>query len=120
MSEYRKKRYPADRMKLRDLLKKKEETLQDLKAEVEELHRRVKEADYLATNAIAEMYRLTPDQLAEILGHVLGDRSEPLPSLPPEVKVEPVTKPKPRKTAPDAEQLTLVPEEEETIENEND
>ena len=55
MNENKKKRYPADRAKLHALLEKKEQELNALKAEVEEIRALTKQADFAAINATAEI-----------------------------------------------------------------
>lgn len=82
MNENKKKRYPADRLKLRALLEKRNLELKELQAEVEHLQQLVKQADLDAINAIAEMYHVTPEELALIMKRLHGDRTEPLPDLP--------------------------------------
>ena len=82
MNENKKKRYPADRLKLRSLLEKRKLELNELQAEVEHLQQMVKQADLNAINSIAEMYQMTPEELAEIMARLHGDRTEPLPEPP--------------------------------------
>ena len=79
MNENKKKRYPADRLKLRALLEKRDLELKELQAEVEHLQQLVKQADLDAINAIAEMYHVTPEELTVIMERLYGDRTEPLP-----------------------------------------
>lgn len=76
----KKKRYPTDRLKLHALLEKKEQDLIELQEEVEELCRLVKQADHTAIHATADMYNVTPEQLAEIMKSIFGEK--PLPELP--------------------------------------
>ena len=85
-SEFQKRRYPADRLKLRERLEKKEQELQELQAEVEYLRSRVKQADAVAINATVAMYNITPEQLAEAMEKLYGDRSKPVPELPSGIK----------------------------------
>ena len=82
MNENKKKRYPADRLKLRSLLEKRKLELNELQAEVEHLQQMVKQADLNAISTIAEMYNMTPEELAEIMARMHGDRTEPLPEPP--------------------------------------
>ena len=67
LNDKKKKRYPTDRLKLHALLEKKEQDLIELQEEVEELRRLVKQADHTAIHATADMYNVTPEQLAEIM-----------------------------------------------------
>ncbi len=85
MNDKKKKRYPADRLKLHALLDKKEQELIELQEEVEELRRLVKQADHTAIHATADMYNVTPEQLAEIMKSIFG--GNPLPELPKDVTV---------------------------------
>lgn len=73
MTEKKRKRYPADRQKLHALLKKREQELIELQEEVEELRRLVQQADRTAIHATAELYHVTPEQLAEIMRSMFGD-----------------------------------------------
>ena len=73
MTEKKRKRYPADRQKLHALLKKREQELIELQEEVEELRRLVQQADRTAIHATAELYHVTPEQLAEIMQSMFGD-----------------------------------------------
>ncbi len=83
-SNIKKKRYPANRIRLHELLEKKERILQELQEEVEYLRVRVKQADASAINATAEMYNITPEQMAEIMQRLYGDQSNSLPGPPPD------------------------------------
>lgn len=83
MEENRKKRYPSDRLRLHALLERKEKELASLQEEVEEIQKLVRQADATAINATAEMYHVTPEQLAEIMREKFGSRSKPVPDLPP-------------------------------------
>ncbi|MGN0762838.1 MAG: hypothetical protein ACI4MK_05600, partial [Aristaeellaceae bacterium] len=74
MTEKKKKRYPADRQKLHALLDRREQELIELQAEVEDLRGLVKQADRTAIHATAELYNVTPEQLAEIMRSMFGDR----------------------------------------------
>ena len=65
MTEKKKKRYPADRQKLHALLDRREQELLELQEEVEDLRGLVKQADRTAIHATAELYNVTPEQLAE-------------------------------------------------------
>ena len=107
MNENKKKRYPADRLKLRALLEKRILELKDLQAEVEHLRQMVKQADLDAISAIAEMYQMTPEELAEIMKRLYGDRTEPLPD-PPETSV----------AIPAQPEDTELPEEEDSLDDE--
>lgn len=107
MNENKKKRYPADRLKLRALLEKRILELKDLQADVEHLRQMVKQADLDAINAIAEMYQMTPEELAEIMKRLYGDRAEPLPD-PPETSV----------AIPAVPEDTEFPEEEDPLDDE--
>ena len=77
LNDKKKKRYPTDRLKLHALLEKKEQ--------VEELRRLVKQADHTAIHATADMYNVTPEQLAEIMKSIFGEK--PLPELPKDLTV---------------------------------
>ena len=84
MTEKKKKRYPADRQKLHALLDRREQELIELQAEVEDLRGLVKQADRTAIHATAELYNGTPEQLAEIMKSMFGDRL--VPELPKDVQ----------------------------------
>lgn len=84
MTEKKKKRYPADRQKLHVLLGKREQELIELQAEVEDLRGLVKQADRTAIHATTELYNVTPEQLAEIMKSMFGDRL--VPELPKDVR----------------------------------
>lgn len=85
MSEKKRKRYPLDRLKLHDLLDKKENALAALQEEVEDLRRAVREADLTAIHTTAQMYNITPEQFAEIMKRMAEEKEEVLPALPPGV-----------------------------------
>lgn len=87
MTEKKKKRYPADRQKLHALLGRREQELLELQAEVEDLRGLVKQADRTAIHATAELYNVTPEQLAEIMKSMFGDRL--VPELPKDVQAAP-------------------------------
>lgn len=87
MTEKKKKRYPADRQKLHALLDRRKQELLDLQAEVEDLRGLVKQADRTAIHATAELYNVTPEQLAEIMKSMFGDRL--VPELPKDVQAAP-------------------------------
>ena len=87
MTEKKKKRYPADRQKLHALLGRREQELLELQAEVEDLRGLVKQADRTAIHATAELYNVTPEQLAEIMKSMFGDRL--VPELPRDVEAAP-------------------------------
>ena len=87
MTEKKKKCYPADRQKLHALLDRREQELIELQAEVEDLRGLVKQADRTAIHATAEMYNVTPEQLAEIMKALFGDRL--VPELPRDVQAAP-------------------------------
>ena len=87
MTEKKKKRYPADRQKLHALLDRREQELLDLQAEVEDLRGLVKQADRTAIHATAELYNVTPEQLAEIMKSMFGDRL--VPELPKDLTATP-------------------------------
>lgn len=84
MTEKKKKRYPADREKLHALLGRREQELIELQEEVEDLRGLVKQADRTAIHATAELYNVTPEQLAEIMKSMFGDRL--VPELPKDVQ----------------------------------
>lgn len=100
MTEKKKKRYPADRQKLHALLGRREQELLELQAEVEDLRGLVKQADRTAIHATAELYNVTPEQLAEIMKSMFGDRL--VPELPKDVQVAPAEADAPV-TLPDGE-----------------
>lgn len=77
MNDNKKKRYPTDRIKLHTILKKKEEALKELRAEVEELRRLVKQADNAAISETADLYCLTPEKLKEIMKSMFGEPPKP-------------------------------------------
>lgn len=87
MTEKKKKRYPADRQKLHALLDRREQELIELQEEVEDLRGLVKQADRTAIHATAELYNVTPEQLAEIMKSMFGDRL--VPELPRDVQAAP-------------------------------
>ena len=87
MTEKKKKRYPADRQKLHALLDRREQELIELQAEVEDLRGLVKQADRTAIHATAELHNVTPEQFAEIMKSMFGDRL--VPELPMDVQVAP-------------------------------
>ena len=82
MTEKKQKRYPTDRLKLHALLEKKEKELVRLREEVEDIRKLVQQADATAINATAAQYNVTPEQLAEIMKKLYGDKSKPVPELP--------------------------------------
>lgn len=100
MTEKKKKRYPADRQKLHALLDRREQELIELQAEVEDLRGLVKQADRTAIHATAELYNVTPEQLAEIMKSMFGDRM--VPELPKDVQAVPAETDAPAKL-PDEE-----------------
>ena len=100
MTEKKKKRYPADRQKLHALLDRREQELIELQAEVEDLRGLVKQADRTAIHATAELYNVTPEQLAEIMKSMFGDRM--VPELPKDVQAAPAEADSPA-TLPDEE-----------------
>lgn len=85
MANKKKRRYPTDRLKLHALLEKKEQDLIELQEDVEELRRLVKQADHTAIHTTADMYNVTPEQLAEIMKSIFGEK--PLPELPKDLTV---------------------------------
>ncbi len=82
MSEIKRKRYPTDRLRLHAMLEKKELELASLEDEVKELRSRVRQADYTAITATAEMYHVTPEQFAEIMQAMRNEQVQAVPSLP--------------------------------------
>ena len=90
MSEKKRKRYPADRHRLHDLLEKKEESLLSLEAEVKELRSLVRQADFTAINATAEMYNVTPEQFAQIMQSLRNRQEQAFPELPPDAVAVPI------------------------------
>ena len=107
MSETKKKRYPIDRIKLQALLEKKELELQELNAEVDQLRSRVKQANFDAIAAIAEMYNITADDLSAILARIYGTPKNTTTDLSDIAQAVPAT--------PEEE---LIPEEEERTDDE--
>ena len=97
MSEKKRKRYPADRHRLHDLLEKKEESLLSLEAEVKELRSLVRQADFTAINATAEMYNVTPEQFAQIMQSLHDRQEQAFPELPPDAVAVPILPDKPEK-----------------------
>ena len=85
MTEQKQKRYPTDRLKLHALLEKKEKALVSLQEEVEEIRKLVQQADATAINATAALYNVSPEQLAEIMKKLYGDKTKPVPDLPQSV-----------------------------------
>lgn len=102
MTEKKKKRYPADRQRLHALLDRREQELIELQAEVEDLRGLVKQADRTAIHATAELYNVTPEQLAEIMKSMFGDRL--VPELPRDVQAAPAEADGPAKL-PDEEMM---------------
>ena len=82
MSEIKRRRYPADRLKLHELLERKERDLTALREEVEELRERARQADFTAISATAELYNVSPEQFAELMRSMHGDRTQAVPALP--------------------------------------
>ena len=76
MTEKKQKRYPTDRLKLHALLEKKQKELVDLREEVEEIRKLVQQADASAINATAAQYNVSPEQLAEIMKKLYGDKKQ--------------------------------------------
>ena len=109
MSERKKRRYPADRNRLHDLLDRKEAVLADLQGEVEELRRVVKEADMTAIQATAQMYNITPEQFEEIMRRMTEDTEQILPALSADVV----------SGSPASEEADDPEEEEDTIDEED-
>ena len=97
MSEKKRKRYPADRHRLHDLLEKKEESLLSLEAEVKELRSLVRQADFTAINATAEMYNVTPEQFAQIMQSLRDRQEQAFPELPPDAIAVPILPDEPEK-----------------------
>ena len=97
MSEKKRKRYPADRHRLHDLLEKKEESLLSLEAEVKELRSLVRQADFTAINATAEMYNVTPEQFAQIMQSLRDRQEQAFPELPPDAVAVPILPDEPEK-----------------------
>ena len=106
MTEKKKKRYPADRQKLHALLGRREQELIELQAEVEDLRGLVKQADRTAIHATAELYNVTPEQLAEIMKSMFGDRL--VPELPRDVQA-----------APAEADVSIAPPEEEVMDDDD-
>ena len=102
MTEKKKKRYPADRQKLHALLDRREQELIELQEEVEDLRGLVKQADRTAIHATAELYNVTPEQLAEIMKSMFGDRL--VPELPRDAQAAPAEADAPA-TLPDEEMM---------------
>jgi len=67
MGEKKKRRFPADRMKLHALLDKREAQLRDLTAEVEELRALTIQADHLAITNATDALNVTPEQFFAFL-----------------------------------------------------
>ena len=97
MSEKKRKRYPADRHRLHDLLEKKEESLLSLEAEVKELRSLVRQADFTAINATAEMYNVTPEQFAQIRQSPPDRQEQAFPELPLDAVAVPILPDEPEK-----------------------
>ena len=89
MNENKRKRYPIDRLKLRTLLEKKEQEALELQEEVEHLRQMVKQADIDALVAVAEMYDLTPEELAQMMASIRSDRSQPEADIPDSITAVP-------------------------------
>lgn len=73
MNDNKKKRYPTDRLKLHAILEKKEQALNEMLGEVEEVRRLVKAADYAAISETANLYCLTPEKFKEIMKSMFGE-----------------------------------------------
>ena len=67
---------------------------------MEDLRGLVKQADRTAIHATAELYNVTPEQLAEIMKSMFGDRL--VPELPKDVQAAPAEEDVPA-TLPDEE-----------------
>ena len=90
----------AAKVLLHALLDRREQELIELQAEVEDLRGLVKQADRTAIHATAELYNVTPEQLAEIMKSMFGDRL--VPELPKDVQAVPAETDAPAKL-PDEE-----------------
>ena len=87
-------------------MKKEQESL-ELQEEVERLRQMVKQADIDALVSVAEMYRLTPEELTAIMGQLHGERTQPEVEIPDSVSAVPAE--------PDD---FVIPDEEDSIDDE--
>lgn len=91
MINMKKRRFPTDRIKLHQLLEKREQDLADLQQEVKELREATTEADHTAIHATADAYRVTPELLETILEAVRQGQGLP-PELVSQLTVIPTRK----------------------------
>ena len=68
-----------------------------LEAEVKELRSLVKQADFTAINATAEMYNVTPEQFAQIMQSLRDRQEQVFPELPPDAVAVPILPDEPEK-----------------------
>lgn len=93
MSNMKRKRFPADRTKLHELLEKREQDLIDLQEEVKELRAAVTEADHAAIHVTADAYNVTPEQLRDMLEAIRTGKPVPAELLKTLTVVQLETKP---------------------------
>ena len=86
---------------------KKEQEALELQEEVEHLRQMVKQADIDALVAVAEMYDLTPEELAQMMASIRSDRSQPEADIPDSITAVPA----------EPEQI-MFPEEEDPLDDE--
>ena len=67
MNNIKKRHFPRDRVKLHELLDKREQDLIDLQDELKDLRAATVEADHTAIHTTAEAFSVTPDMLTELL-----------------------------------------------------
>ena len=72
MEGKKKRRFPADRMRLHALLDKREAQLRALTAEVEELRALTIQADHLAITNVTDALNVTPEQFFAFLAAMKG------------------------------------------------
>ena len=77
MSNMKRRRFPADRTKLHELLEKREQDLIDLQEEVKELRTAVTDADHTAIHITADAYNVTPEQLRDMLEAIRTGKQVP-------------------------------------------
>ena len=107
MDELKKKRYPKDRQKLRDLLTKKRQMRDELIEEVQTLERLSLEADRSAINRTAEEYHVTPEEFALFMADLRAGK------LPQEARLpDPVPMPVPDDAGEEPDEKEVEPDDE--------
>ena len=92
-TDMKKRHFPRDRVKLHELLDKREQDLIDLQDELKDLRAAVTEADHTAIHTTAEAYSVTPDMLKELFEVLQSGKR-----VPPELIARMTPLPVPEKT----------------------